>query len=216
MATPLLIIGAGGFSLEVIWLANAMNATGAADWEIAGLADDRVAVGERMGGYAVLGSPLEAVSKVPAGASFHIAIGDNAVRQRIAEQLTAAGLVPATLVSPRAEVATDASIGAGSFIGHFVSIAPEAVVGAHALINVSAVVGHEAQVQDFAQLCPGVVVTGQCQVGQGAFLGSNAVLHPGVKIGDWARVSANTFAAMDVEPGVTLATMPGRPVFKRK
>ncbi|GHC04735.1 acetyltransferase [Cerasicoccus arenae] len=216
MSTPLLIIGAGGFALEAIWLAEAMNTVKSADWHLVGLADDSVSAGETIGGLPVLGTPDVAAQQLPSGTAFHIAIGDNRVRLRLADELIALGLTPASLISPKAEIASDAQIGLGSFIGHFASIAPQTVIGAQALINVSAVVGHEAIIGDGAQLCPGVVVTGRCRVGRGAFLGSNAVLQPGVSIGDYALVSANTFAASDVESGVTLATMPGRPVFSRK
>ncbi|WP_309396740.1 acetyltransferase [Cerasicoccus maritimus] len=216
MPTPLLIVGAGGFCLEAIWLAKAMNDADMANWELVGLADEQVASGESMGGLKVLGAPTEVAATLPDGTYFHVAIGNNEVRLRLAESLIAQGLTPATLVSPKAEVASNAQVGAGCFIGHFASVAPEAVIEDQALINVHAVVGHEAQIGAGAQLCPGAVVTGRCRVGKGAFLGSNAVLQPCISIGDWARVSANTFAAGDVEPGVTLATMPGRPVFARK
>jgi len=214
--TPLLIVGAGGFALEAIWLARAMVDAGVANWDLVGLADDAVSPGETMGGLPVLGQPLDVAKELEPGASFHVAIGHNCARLRLAESLIELGLKPASLISTRAQISPDAVIGAGVFIGHFASIAPEARIGDHALINVSAVVGHEAVIGAGAQLCPGAVATGRCQVGEGGFLGSNAVLHPGVQVGDWATVSANTFAASDVEEGVTLASMPGRPVFKRK
>lgn len=216
MPTPLLIVGAGGFALEAIWLAEAMNAAGSADFQLVGLADDTVPPGESLGFLKVLGKPADAARQLPAGAAFHVAIGDNRARLRIAVELIELGLKPASLISPRAEIAASAHLGQGVFIGHFASIAPQVKVGDFSLINVSAVAGHEAELGAGAQLCPGVVVTGRCRVGQGVLLGSNAVLQPGVTVGDWARVSANTFAAADVESGVTLATMPGRPVFSRK
>ncbi|MEO0794231.1 MAG: hypothetical protein AAFX93_03660 [Verrucomicrobiota bacterium] len=216
MSTPLVIIGAGGFSLEAIWLANAMNDAGTGDWSIVGLADDGVAAGETVGGFQVLGAPREVVPTLPPDTAFHIAIGDNRVRLRVAAELIVAGLKPASLISPKAVIAEKVEIGPGSFVGHFVSLAPEVRIGAQCLINVSAVVGHEAVLADGVQVCPGAVVTGRCQAGEGAFVGSNAVLSPEVTIGAWSRVSANTFAATNVDDGVTLATMPGRPVFSRR
>lgn len=216
MKTPLLIVGAGGFCLEAIWLADLMNHAGTARWEIVGLADEHLPAGESMGGYTVLGTPEAAVASLSAETAFHVAIGDNRTRLRLALSMEALGLRPASLVSPRAEIAISADIEPGCFISHFASVAPQARLGAHAIVNVSAVVGHEAVVGAGAQLCPGAVATGRCRLGEGAFLGGGAVLHPGVRVGDWARVSANTFASADVEPGVTLATMPGRPVFTRR
>ncbi|MGE9297098.1 MAG: hypothetical protein ACQKBV_12500 [Puniceicoccales bacterium] len=216
MATPLLIIGAGGQALESLWLARLMNESGSARWECVGLADDNVPVGTLAGGVAVLGKPVEIARRLGRGTAFHVAIGDNRIRLRIAGEMTALGLEPARLISPRAEIAPDATVGVGCYISHFVSIGPQARIGAHAIVNVSAVVGHQAVLGDGAQLCPGAVVNGDCRLGEGVFLGAGAVLPPCLKVGDWARVSANTFAAAEVEPGVTVATMPGRPVFKRK
>lgn len=215
MSTPLLIVGAGGFALEAIWIAQAMNATGQADWELIGLADDRVAAGEIVGGLTVLGKPRELAPTLNC-AHFHIPIGDNRARLTLANDLQALGLMPATLISGSAQVAPDAVIGPGCFIGHLAYIGPQAMLGAQTVVNVQAVVGHESRVGAGAQLCPGAVCAGRCRMGEGAFLGSNAVMQPGIAIGDWAKVSANTFAASDVEAGVTLAVMPGRPVFARK
>lgn len=212
----LLIVGAGGFSLEAIWLAKTMNTASVADWKIIGLSDEHVSKGTVMGGFPVLGSPTEVVASLDEETFFHVAIGTNEVRLRLADYFISQGLKPATLISPNSEIADDVQIGAGSFVGRFASVGPESILGEQTMLSVHAVVGHEAHIGAGAQLCPGSVVTGRCRVGKGAFLGSNAALQPGITVGDWARVSANTFAAADVEPGVTLATMPGRPVFKRK
>jgi len=214
MSDPLLIVGAGGFALEVLWMAECMNAADAASWRIVGLADDAAEPGIETD-VPFLGKPAEAARRLGSGVFFHVAIGENAARLRVARDMLALGLKPASLVSPQAVISPDATLGMGIYVGPFAFVAPRAEVGNFVLVNVGAVVGHEAQIDAGAQLCPGAVVTGRCQIGQGAFLGSNASIPPGLAVGEWGRVSSNTFAAANVEPGITVASMPGRPMFKR-
>lgn len=213
----LVIVGAGGWGIEALWVARAMTAAGSARWDVLGFADDRAgAVGTEFYGVPILCSTSDLASFANGNATVFIAIGDNRTRRKVAERLAAQGLPFATLIHPKAELAGDSVVGEGSYVAPFATLAPQSRIGRHVLINIHAVVGHEVLVGDYSQLAPGVVVTGACSLGEGVFVGSNASLYPGCRLGDNAVISANSFVVTDVGPDQTAMGVPARPMFRRK
>lgn len=73
-------------------------------------------------------------------------------------------------------------------------------------------VGHDAVVGADCELAPGVVIGGYCRIGDRVKIGINACVKPCVTIGDGARVGAGAVVVKDVEPGLTVAGNPARPL----
>lgn len=190
---PVVLIGAGGFGRELLW------ACGRAGMTVAGFCDD--AADQQNGAFAglpLLGNLEAAATRWGAGTCFHIAVGDNRARQRLAERALAAGWEPVAIVDPTAVVAPDAVIAPGAYVGIGSVVSCLARVEQFALINHHVTVGHEAVVGAFAQLCPGVRVSGNCVLGEGALLGSNAVILPGKRMGSWSVLGAGAVAMADI------------------
>ena len=99
-----------------------------------GFLDDDPGVADTGLPFPLLGSFSE-YGKWLGEADFAVAIGNNAVREALQDRLTAAGASLATLIHPRAFVASRVTLGAGS------------VVMAGAVINVDAVIGRGVIVQ---------------------------------------------------------------------
>jgi len=205
----LLIVGAGGAGHEALMVARRSQSE---TWEVVGFADDAFkSGGQVIEGIAVLGGVAEVLAQFRGRSlSFHCAIGNNAVRQKLAEAAETAGLVPATLIDPTAVVADSARIGPGTYVAPQAFVGPQSSIGRHALINTLTSIGHHAVVGDYAQVCPGGKISGYCRLGTGAFVGSNGVLAPKVNVGDWARIGAASLAARDVPAGTTLVGVPGK------
>jgi sugar O-acyltransferase (sialic acid O-acetyltransferase NeuD family) len=213
----LVIAGAGGWGLEALWVARAMNAAGTAQWDILGFADDRSgAAGGEHYGTPVLCSIPAITDMCGRDTLVFLAVGDNRVRRDLAASLERQGVRFATLIHPRAELAEDVAVGEGSYVGPFATLAPECKVGRHVMVNIHAIVGHEVAVGDFSQLAPGAVVTGACTLGEGVFVGANASLHPGRRLGDYSVVAGNSFVVADLEPRQTAMGIPARPVFQKR
>jgi sugar O-acyltransferase (sialic acid O-acetyltransferase NeuD family) len=210
---PLIIVGAGGFGTEALWVVNAMNDSGQHDfiWEMKGFADDNPTLkGQIYCGHPVLGTSKEIADMSLPEMFFHCAISRNRQRKRVADLLEDSGLRPATLIHPTVVIAQDVSIGEGAYVGAGSILAPSARIGRHVLINTLAGVGHHSFLGDFCQLCPGAKVNGYCTVDKLAFIGSNAALQPGVTVGEGATVGANSFVVRRVEPHVTVMGVPAR------
>jgi acetyltransferase EpsM len=192
-AQPLILIGASGFAREVLWVCSR------AGLDVAGLCDDAPErqAGE-WAGRPLLGSVEQAAARFGAGTRFHVAIGDNRARQRLAERALAAGWQPVAIVDPSAAVAPDAVIEPGAYVGIGSVVSSRAGVARFAIVNHHVTVGHDATVGPFAQLCPGVRVSGGCVLGEGTLLGSNAAILPGKRMGAWSVLGAGSVAMADI------------------
>jgi sugar O-acyltransferase (sialic acid O-acetyltransferase NeuD family) len=208
---PLIIVGAGGHGLEVLWVAARMSLDPIfGSWNVLGFVDDRSSLRGRMiEGVPVLGSVDEFLAANQGKPwFFHCAMGSNLQRQKLAGQFEAAGFQAATIMDPATVLSPRATLGPGCYVAPRCYIGPHAVIGRHVLINVSASIGHHSAMGDYAQACPGVRVNGHCQIGRIAFLGSNAVVHLGKRVGENSTVAAGSFVVRDVSPHTLVVGVP--------
>ena len=106
MTREIMIVGAGGFGREIAWTIERINDVNPV-WELLGFADDApgLATGT-LEGYPLLG-PVAQASRAHPGAAVCIAIGDNAVRERIYRRMR--GHDFPVVIDPSADVATSKS-----------------------------------------------------------------------------------------------------------
>jgi sugar O-acyltransferase (sialic acid O-acetyltransferase NeuD family) len=138
----------------------------------------------------------------------HLAIGDSAIRQKIA-----VGLLDVQRLSvkhPAAVVSLSAAVGDGSFLAAGAIVGPYATVGEHSIINHRAVVDHDCVVGDFCHIAPHVSLGGGVKIGHGVLVGAGAVILPGLSVGDAAIIGAGSVVTKNVESGVIVAGNPAR------
>lgn len=167
----LLVLGAGGHGQAV---AEAALLSG--DWLHVLFVDDRWPDLVESSGIAVVGnlqSLAELSSQVDAGIA---AVGNNALRQRWQEALTAATIPLGSVVHPRAWISPKAEVGGGCAVMAMAVIGTHARLGDGVIVNAGAVVDHDAVLADFAHLGVGVSLAGGVRVGAAAWLqaGCNA------------------------------------------
>lgn len=202
MMREIMIVGAGGFGREAAWTLERINAA-TPTWRVLGFADDDPAKASgALEGYPLLG-PVAQASRDHPGAAVLIAIGDNAVREKVYRALR--GHDFPVVVDPSAEVAPTAEMRHGTFIGPKAVVSVGAELGKFVLVNARAGVGHDARLGDFSQVCPGASLSGHTTLGAHAFVATNACTVPGVTIGAGARIAAGTPAYRDVAAGATLS-----------
>jgi len=148
----------------------------------------------------------------PTRVGFLVAIGGARGRDRatIHERLAALGLIPLTAVHPRAFVAANAVLGAGSQVLAQAAVCVEARLGRTCIVNTGATVDHECRLGDAVHVCPGANLAGLVQVGDFATIGTGAVVLPRVTIGAGAIVGAGAVVRHDVPSGATVAGNPAR------
>ena len=197
----LIIVGAGGFGLEVAAYARDIAAGELGDaLTLIGFLDDVKKTGEIIAGIPILGTTDKAAGE---GSLFIIAVGAPDGRARLADKLAQQGCCFAGLRHPFAYVAQSAKLGEGVIVAPFAFVGAEATVADHCLLNIHSCVGHEAKIGACAVLSPYADVNGAAIVESCAFLGAHACVMPRLRIGQHSKIAAGAVVYNDIPAGAT-------------
>lgn len=201
---PVLVVGAGGHAKVVI---ETLRACGR---EIAGVLDAD-ATPRLVAGARVIGVDADAPRLRREGLAHAIvALGDNALRERIGASLRSQGFTLANAVHPAATIAVSVTLGAGVAVMAGAVVNADTRVGDLAIINTGACVDHDGELMAACHVAPRAALAGAVRVGARAFVGVGASVVPGVNIGADAVVGAGAAVIGDVPPGATVVGVPAR------
>ena len=156
--------------------------------------------------------PDEVLSDLARGTtSAFVAVGDNAVRQQLADMLTATGWSLVSAVHPAATVARTATVGSNVVVVAGAVVNPYATIGDGAIVNTGATIDHDCELGRFVHVAPGVHLAGNVIIGEGAFLGVGSSVIPTRRIGEWAVVGAGSVVVRNVAPHQTVYGSPAAP-----
>jgi len=191
----LIIVGAGGFGLEVAAYAEDIVRAGQQSFTLKGFLDDTKAPGTKHGGYPILGP-----TDMPpvCNAVYVIAVGTPENRKILYNRLEGVGTRFATLVHPACHVAATARLGVGTVLAPFSLVGPETQIGAQCVLNVYTTVGHEGRIGDFCVLSPYASVHGAAALGSGIFMGGQAFVTARTRVGDNVKISAGSVVYNDI------------------
>ena len=194
------IIGCGGHAKVVLETLRQLHYHVAAIFD-----DDFKKHGMLLHGIPVAGSVERIVEhpRLPAV----IAVGDNCVRQRIADQYDLDWL---TLIHPFSFVASSATLGVGAVVFAGAVVQSDAVIGDQAIINTCASVDHDCQLGRFVHVAPGARLAGGVVVGDKTLIGIGAVVIPERRIGARSIVGAGAVVTRDLPADVTAVGIPAR------
>lgn len=181
------VVGSGGHGQAV---AEALALQGG--FSVVGFLDDGAAAGSMVLRLPVLGKVSALSAQMGQADAALVAIGNNAVREKLTAQVLAAGLALATVVHPRAFVAPSASVGPGSAIMAGAIVGTCAQLGQGSIVNCGAVVDHHAVVEDFGHLGVGACMAGGTRLGRGAWLQAGCALGYGVVVSAGSVLSPGT------------------------
>jgi sugar O-acyltransferase (sialic acid O-acetyltransferase NeuD family) len=172
-------------------------------------------------GATVLGRPVDAeaewLARPHPPLRGVVAVGDNWVRQQIAERILQA--VPefefCEVIHPRAVVSSSATLASGTIILAGSVIASCARIGRHGLAYTNAVIEHDNVLADYCSLGPGAVLGGAVTLGLRTFVGLGARVIHNVSIGDDVVIGAGATIVDDVPNNALVVGTPGRIVAQR-
>lgn len=205
-----LILGAGGHAQVVADIVLRMQEANAETAPIGYLDDNPALVGQRVLGLPILGE-IAHLSTIPHDAVV-LAIGDNAVRQRLFDTLRSQGERFVIACHPSAVIAPGTQIGPGSMICAGVVVNPGSIVGANVILNTACTVDHHNRIGNHVHIAPGVHLGGDVLIGEGALVGIGATVMPQRQVGDWSVVSAGALVHSDLVDRVVAAGVPARVV----
>ncbi|MGI6264927.1 MAG: acetyltransferase [Acutalibacteraceae bacterium] len=193
----LLIIGAGGHGKVIADIAAQRGYT-----DIAFLDDNRRDV---QAGYPVVGAVADAGRLE---GDLFVAIGNGEIRRRIQESLPKERL--ATLIHPRATVARDAKIGAGSVVMAGAVVNPGASIGDGVIVNTASSVDHDCAVGDFAHIAVGAHLCGTVEIGADTMIGAGAVVTNNRRVCAGCLIGAGAAVVKDLDQPGTYVGVPAR------
>lgn len=185
-----------------------------------------------LGGYEIVGF-LDSVNPERAGADFcgapilggaeqldllltqgvrHliVGVGTGTARLRLAASARDKGYRLITAIHPRATVAGDVLVGAGTVILAGAVVNPGARLGENVIIETCASVEHECTISDGAMISAGVHLGGRVEVGQKATVEIGATVARRLRIGVGSVVGAGSVVLRDVPDGVLAYGSPAR------
>jgi acetyltransferase EpsM len=141
-----------------------------------------------------------------------IAIGNNAIRKKIVQQLDLQKDQYVSVIHPKAVISPTAKIKNGTVIMANAVINAEAKIGEHCIINTGTIIEHENEIGDYAHISPNATLTGNVSVGEGVHVGASASIIPGVEVGTWSVVGAGSTVIKNVPPNSVAVGCPTRVV----
>ncbi len=193
MCKKLIIIGASGHGKVLADIAKKNGYT-----QIAFLDDDPKAT--ECNGYPVKGASGD--FSAFSDHDFIVGIGNAAVRRRIQEQLSAAGLNIVSLIHPSAVIGENVFIGPGTAVMAGAVINPCTTIGTGCIINTCASVDHDCQIGDFAHISVGAHIAGTVEVGESTWVAAGATVINNLHITNDCMIGAGAVVVKDIsEPG---------------
>jgi sugar O-acyltransferase (sialic acid O-acetyltransferase NeuD family) len=204
----ILVFGAGGHAKVVLDILERQRR-----YEVIGLVGRKHENGTILG-YPIIGSDEDSALLARWDCSGIIAVGDNAIRSRIAGRVIRS--VPCfrfvSAIHPRASIGKGVMVGDGSVIMAGVVINTGAVIGQHCIINTNASVDHDSRLEDFVFVAPGVSIGGNARVGAWSAIYIGACVAPGISIGENTIVGAGATVVRDLPAGVVAYGNPAKVV----
>ncbi|MFZ2950305.1 MAG: acetyltransferase [Desulfuromonadaceae bacterium] len=204
----LIIVGGGGFSREVIWLARECSEK----WDIIGILDDNPAMlGQTFCGIQVLGNIADCIQY--ADANFVVAVGSPRTRRTIVNRMQSYGDISfATLIHTSVLKSDYVEIGAGSIITAGCILTTQITLGRHSIVNLACTIGHDVEAGDFCTLAPQVAVSGNVIFGDGVEVGTGSTIIQGLSLGQGSFVGAGAVVSKNISSNVMAVGCPARQV----
>jgi sugar O-acyltransferase (sialic acid O-acetyltransferase NeuD family) len=199
----LIIIGAGGFSRELLSYAIDIMKTDGCEWRVKGFLDDNLNAFNGIDtGYPILGTITD--YKTEENAVYICAIGDCKTRLLICRKLQEKGAEFINFIHPTARIRERVKMGVGNIFCPYSGVSPDVIIGDFVTVNCNSGFAHDCIIGSGCTLSGDCDVTGNCKLGEGVFMGSKAVITPGRKVGDYAKISAGAVVFAHVKPGKTI------------
>jgi sugar O-acyltransferase (sialic acid O-acetyltransferase NeuD family) len=209
MTTTIVLIGAGGHAASVT------NVALSCGMSVVAYVDDNKAGGELMG------IPVVNTEQCISDYSNHnlcIAIGDNAVRERVFDEYKR--MLPnakfPSLIHKSSVIGIASEIGEGTVVMPLSNIGPKSKVGRCCIVNTKASIDHDCIMNDFSSIGPGVVSGGTVTIGNRSAISIGAIVKHGLMVGDDVVIGANSYVNTSIDDNVVAYGTPCRIIRKRK
>jgi sugar O-acyltransferase (sialic acid O-acetyltransferase NeuD family) len=196
MKNKLLIIGASGHGKVVAEIALKMN-----KWDSISFLDDDESIESSMG-IKIVGKSSQAIELINDYDIF-VGIGNNAIREKIQEDLETNGATLPVLIHPTVIVGGEVFLAPGTVVMAGAVINCSTRIGKGCIINTAATIDHDNIIGDYVHISPGSHLAGTVKVGERTWLGIGSVVSNNINITNGCTVGAGSVVVKEItEPGV--------------
>ena len=194
---PIILIGGGGHCRSCI---DVIEAEG--KYKITGIVNQTDGCGESVLGYEVLGDDGDLPELLKKYTIALITVGQIKsadLRVKLFQQLRSLGFELATIISPRAYVSKNASLGAGTIVMHDALVNTGAKIGNNCILNTKSLVEHDAIVEGHCHISTSSVVNGGTIIREKTFIGSNTITKEYITVGKNSVIGGGLRVVSDVQ-----------------
>lgn len=189
----LYIYGCGGHAKVILDIFNKQKR------EVAGFIDDNPPPNiKQIHNIPIYSSDM--LPKIHLQSEWIIAIGNNKIRQKIAEKLLNFGYSFTTAVHPSAQIATGVDIAPGTAIMANAVVNIDTKIGHHVIVNTGATIDHDCYIGDYCHIAPGCSLCGQVHLKQAVFMGVGCKVCPSMTIGQYTTCGAGSVVTKSLPP----------------
>lgn len=191
----LIIVGAGGFGREALYVALEINKI-KQQWNIVGFIDDNPEALDNVPcDFKIIGSIKDWIPKE--NEVFALGIASPKAKEIITNSLKKRGAKFVTLISPRATIKPYTTYGEGCIITG--NIGDNVCIGSFVHIAGS-MIGQDSKIDDYSTTT-GFVNIASAKIGKRVFIGSNSVVLNHLTVGDDAFICAGSMVFSNIKAG---------------
>lgn len=206
----IVIIGAGGFAKEVLWLLERNNKT-TREWNILGFIDRSHNLNlNSIHGYNIIGDD-EWLANYESQIYVACGIGNSALRKQIVQKFkNKDNIIFPNIISQDAIVSDSVSMGKGCIVCSSSILTVDVQLGDFVTINLDCTVGHDVILSDFVTVYPSVNVSGNVIINSETEIGTGTNIIQGLTIGERTIIGAGAVVMRDIPGYCTAAGNPAR------
>lgn len=204
---PLVVIGGGGHAKVVIEAARASGL-----WDVVGVVDASPSAAPCLGVPVLGGDEILPRLLAEGIASAVLALGGNALRERLGRHALDLGFELPAIIHPSALISPSAKIGKGVVVMARAVVGTETTVSDLAIVNTGAVLDHDNVLGRAAHVAPGCALAGNVSVGDRSLVGVGTAVRPLIRIGADVVVGAGSVIVADIPDGAFVGGAPARPL----
>jgi sugar O-acyltransferase (sialic acid O-acetyltransferase NeuD family) len=194
------IIGCGGHSRVVSEIVR-LNGFNNIDY----FNDD---VSSSLHGISLLGNIQDLISQLSQYLTTVIAIGNNNIRMRLFEELSAHHASLNSFFHPQAIISQETSIASGTVIMAGAVINPNTLLGNACIINTLASIDHDCTISSGVHISPGAHLAGQVSIGHNSWVGIGSTIRENISVGNNVVIGAGSVVIKNIEDGDIVAGNP--------
>jgi sugar O-acyltransferase (sialic acid O-acetyltransferase NeuD family) len=204
----MLIIGAGGFAMEVLETFHARN-------EIDNLAffDETITSKSKLfNRFNVLKTEEQVIKYFKNyNNQFTIGIGNPTLRNRMLNRFEILGGNLITTISPSADIGSyEVKIGRGCNILQNAILSNSCEIGIGCIVYYNAIITHDCVIGNFVEISPAASILGKVKIGDYSRIGANATILPKLTIGKNVTIAAGAVVTRDIPDNCMVAGVPAQ------